>query len=307
MFIEGLYHYSQSFDRLYEEDATNPAYLQERETIFTYINKTIKLIYLLTKQYIAENNICEEVLYNPSEDQEQFSEEQSKASLLNSLDTIIKRRRSSMEQYTSSQSMEAYNPLDQLLSSRDGRGRDRGRGRGAREDESANGFDLEMDIDMNIEDHVYTVSNYMSTYFFSVSTIIDLLSNNDRILFNFQTFLTFLYTTYAPSDNLSPLSAQTNTSLTPSPKNADQKSLSGTESGRNSTVEQEDTPTRASPANTYASLPTLPTITQMEDVLLNKNSTSPLSAAAVVDDQVLYCLKQNKFFNHIAEKLQLSI
>ena len=72
-------------------------------------------------------------------------------------------------------------------------------------------------------------------------------------------------------------------------------------------MEQEDTPTRASPANTYASLPTLPTITQMEDVLLNKNSTSPLSAAAVVDDQVLYCLKQNKFFNHIAEKLQLSI
>ena len=186
MFIEGLYHYSQSFDRLYEEDATNPAYLQERETIFTYISislvllilsvdKTIKLIYLLTKQYIAENNICEEVLYNPSEDQEQFSEEQSKASLLSSLDTIIKRRRSSMEQYTSSQSMEAYNPLDQLLSSRDGRGRDRGRGRGAREDESANGFDLEMDIDMNIEDHVYTVSNYMSTYFFSVSTIIDLV------------------------------------------------------------------------------------------------------------------------------------
>ena len=63
MFIEGLYHYSQSFDRLYEEDATNPAYLQERETIFTYISislvllilsvdKTIKLIYLLTKQYI---------------------------------------------------------------------------------------------------------------------------------------------------------------------------------------------------------------------------------------------------------------
>ena len=127
------------------------------------------------KRYIAENNICEEVLYNPSEDQEQFSEEQSKASLLSSLDTIIKRRRSSMEQYTSSQSMEAYNPLDQLLSSRDGRGRDRGRGRGARENESANGFDLEMDIDMNIEDHVYTVSNYMSTYFFSVSTIIDLV------------------------------------------------------------------------------------------------------------------------------------